>query len=207
MSQLPYFDEAKIRDVLRYADLIPAMAEALKALSSGTVQQPPRTILRLHENGGDSVDEPGWFACMSAVYRDVMGAKLVTFFPGNAGLKRSGRSLPTHMATIYLLDPRTGEPLAVMDGRLITEMRTAAISAVALRTLAAPGVKTLAILGSGVQARSHLEALRLVRSFTTVRVASRTHAHAEAFADEVRRRGDSQLEVVCATSAEDAVRD
>jgi ornithine cyclodeaminase/alanine dehydrogenase-like protein (mu-crystallin family) len=67
--------------------------------------------------------------------------------------------MPTHLATIELLDRATGQPLAIMDGRLITEMRTAAVSAVAVQTLA-PGAKTLGILGSGVQARSHIEALR-----------------------------------------------
>jgi thiomorpholine-carboxylate dehydrogenase len=89
------------------------------------------------------------------------------------------------MATILLFDPETGAPLAVMDGRLITEMRTAAVSAVATKLLAPQDAHVLAVLGSGVQARSHVEALKLVRDFTEIRVWSRTPAHAERFAAEI----------------------
>ena len=101
------------------------------------------------------------------------------------------------MATIFLVDPETGTPLAVMDGRLITEMRTAAVSAVATNLLASPDAKILAILGSGVQARSHAEALRLVRQFEEIRVCSPTREHAERFAKEIGAK---------AMSAEEAVR-
>jgi ornithine cyclodeaminase/alanine dehydrogenase-like protein (mu-crystallin family) len=111
-----------------------------------------------------------------------MAVKTVTFYPGNA---ISG--LPTHLATIELLDRATGEPLAVMDGRLITEMRTAAVSAVAVEALA-PNAKTLGILGSGVQARSHIEALRHVqpafREPGSIRIWSRNPEKAKAIAAE-----------------------
>src|SRR5438094_7246835 len=96
-----------------------------------------------------------------------LGAKLVTFYPQN-------KDMHTHHAMILLFRPETGEPLAVMDGRLITEMRTAAVSAVATKLLAAPDAIVLAILGSGVQARSHPEALRFVRNLHDVRVWCRT---------------------------------
>jgi thiomorpholine-carboxylate dehydrogenase len=102
------------------------------------------------------------------------------------------------MATIFLVDPETGTPLAIMDGRLITEMRTAAVSAAATKLLAPPDSKILAILGSGVQARSHVEALQLVRQFDEIRVWSPTKAHAKRFAEEIGGR---------AVSAEEAVRD
>jgi thiomorpholine-carboxylate dehydrogenase len=102
------------------------------------------------------------------------------------------------MATIFLVDPQTGTPLAIMDGRLITEMRTAAVSAAATKLLASPDAKVLAILGSGVQARSHLEALRLVRQFDEIRVWSPTLEHAKQFAQEIG---------AMAMSAEQAVRD
>jgi ornithine cyclodeaminase/alanine dehydrogenase-like protein (mu-crystallin family) len=102
------------------------------------------------------------------------------------------------MATIFLADPETGAPLAVMDGRLITEMRTAAVSAAATKLLASPDAKILAILGSGVQARSHVEALRLVRRFEEIRVWSPTKTHAERFAKEIGAK---------AMSVEQAVRD
>jgi alanine dehydrogenase len=130
----------------------------------------------------------GFFAAMPA-YAGALGAKLVTFYPGNRGI-------PTHHALILLFRPETGEPLAAMDGRLITEMRTAAVSAVATQLLARPDAETLAILGSGVQAGSHIEALRLVRSFTDIRIWSPRNA--ETFA---RRHGAR-----ASRSAEDAVR-
>ena len=133
----------------------------------------------------------GWFAVMPAVYGGVMGAKMVTFYPGNVALKKH-----THMAMIQLFRSDTGEPLAVMDGRLITEMRTAAVSAVAIDQLARRDAKVLGILGSGVQARSHVQALAGVRKFEEIRVWSRSGENARKFADEVGAR---------VTSAEEAV--
>jgi thiomorpholine-carboxylate dehydrogenase len=130
---------------------------------------------------------------MPALAPDGLGLKAVTFYPSNAV-----RGIPTHMATIFLVDPETGAPLAIMDGRLITEMRTAAVSAAATKLLASPDAKLLAILGSGVQARSHVEALRLVRQFEEIRVWSPTKEHAKQFAKEI---GATPM------SAEEAVRD
>jgi thiomorpholine-carboxylate dehydrogenase len=115
---------------------------------------------------------------MPAYAGDGLGAKLVTFYPGNAGV-------PTHHAIIVLFRPETGEPLAVMDGRLITELRTAAASAVATELLARPDASVLGILGAGVQAGSHLDALRLVRRFREVRVWSPRSAGAFAAAHGV----------------------
>jgi len=109
-----------------------------------------------------------------------MGAKLVAFYPNNAE-----RGLPTHTALVALFQPETGEVLSVMEGGLITEMRTAAVSAVATEALASPDAKVLAVLGSGVQARSHCEALLEVRDFKEIRIWSRTESHAEALAAEV----------------------
>jgi ornithine cyclodeaminase/alanine dehydrogenase-like protein (mu-crystallin family) len=167
-----FLDEEQVRRHLRMADLIPAMEKALIDFSAGKVIQPVRSVI--------TVDPPGGFFGMMPALADGLGIKLVTFYPSNTKL-----GVPTHMATIFLADPSTGAPLAVMDGRLITEMRTAAVSAVATKLLASPGAKVLAILGSGVQARSHVEALRLVRQFDEVRVWSPTAAHAEKFADEI----------------------
>jgi thiomorpholine-carboxylate dehydrogenase len=149
------------------------MEKALIDFSAGRVTQPLRSII--------SVDPPGGFlGLMPALTPDGLGMKAVTFYPSNAE-----RGIPTHMATIFLVDPQTGTPLAIMDGRLITDMRTAAVSAVATRLLASPDAKVLAILGSGVQARSHVEALRLVRSFEQIRVWSPTFEHAKQFAEEI----------------------
>ena len=174
-----------MRQHLRMADLIPAMEKALSDFSAGKVIQPVRSVI--------TVDPPGGFFGMMPALAERLGIKLVTFYPSNAKL-----GVPTHMATIFLADPSTGAPLAVMDGRLITEMRTAAVSAVATKLLASPEARVLAILGSGVQARSHVEALRLVRQFDQVRVWSPTAAHAEKFAEEIGAK---------AMSAEKAARD
>jgi|CZKL01.1.fsa_nt_gi ornithine cyclodeaminase/alanine dehydrogenase-like protein (mu-crystallin family) len=176
-----YITEQDVRAVLTYEALIPTIRQALIDYSAGRVEQPPRMILRA---GNAEGDQNGWFAVMPVVAGDVMGVKTVTFFPGNAEL-----GLHTHLAMIELLSRATGEPLAVMDGRLITEMRTAAVSAVALDTLAPHGARSLGILGSGVQARSHLKALQMVRSaLTDVRIWSRNPASAELLAEEVGAR-------------------
>jgi ornithine cyclodeaminase/alanine dehydrogenase-like protein (mu-crystallin family) len=186
-----YIAEPEVRAVLTYETLIPAIRQALIDFSAGRVQQPPRTILRA---GNAEGDENGWFAVMPVIAGDVMGVKTVTFFPSNAAL-----GVPTHMAVIELLSRATGEPLAVMDGRLITEMRTAAVSAVALDALASDAVRSLGILGSGVQARAHIQALRIVRpSLTEIRIWSRTPAHAARLAAECGARVTTAEEAAAA---------
>jgi thiomorpholine-carboxylate dehydrogenase len=173
IAQPLFLNEEQVRHHLRMADLIPAMEKALIDFSAGKVTQPVRSVIK--------VDPPGGFlGLMPARTPDALGLKAVTFYPSNVN-----RGIPTHMATIFLVDPETGTPLAMLDGRLITEMRTAAVSAVATRVLAAPDSKILAVLGSGVQARSHVEALRLVRHFEEIRVWSPTQEHAREFAQEV----------------------
>ena len=162
-------------------DLIPAMARALADLSAKRAVQPVRTIVPV-------ADHRGFFGIMPA-YNGALGAKIVTFYPENKGIH-------THNGLIVLFRPETGEPIAVMDGRYITEMRTAAVSAVATDLLARHHTDVLAIIGSGVQARSHLEALRIVRHFREVRVWSPRNA--KRFADD---NG-----IALAASAEDAVR-
>jgi len=180
-----FLNEDQVSQHLRMADLIPAMEKALIDFSAGKVTQPVRSVIK--------VDPPGGFlGLMPALTPDGLGLKAVTFYPSN-----TERGIPTHIATIFLVDPQTGAPLAIMDGRLITEMRTAAVSAVATKLLSPADSKILAILGSGVQARSHLEALRLVRQFEEVRVWSPTKEHADKFAIEI---GGTTM------SAEEAVR-
>jgi ornithine cyclodeaminase/alanine dehydrogenase-like protein (mu-crystallin family) len=181
VSGIVVLDEAAVQRLLRYQDLIPAIERALADLSAGRVVQPVRSVLPVAQH-------QGFFGVMPA-FAGALGAKLVTFYPQNVGMH-------THHAVIVLFRPETGEPLAMMDGRLITEMRTAAASAVATQRLARREASVLAILGSGVQAKSHLEALRLVRPFSEVRVWSPRHA--QAFAE---RHG-----VKATASPEDAVR-
>jgi thiomorpholine-carboxylate dehydrogenase len=175
-------DESAVDRLLRMDEVIPAMERALSDFSSGAVVQPVRTMLPVAEHGG-------FLGLMPAYTGSALGTKLVAFYPRNT-------EVPTHHATILLFKPETGEPLATMDGRLITEVRTAAVSAVATEHLARSEASVLAIIGSGVQARSHLEALRLVREFRDVRVWSPLRA--VAFAEEHGIRA--------AASAEEAVR-
>lgn len=180
-----YLDEARVRALLHWDELIGAMERTLAALSAGQVLQPVRNTLTIEEGRR-------YLGVMPAVTQDAMGAKVVSFYPGNAG-----SDVPTHMAMILLFRPDTGEPLAAMDGRLITEMRTAAVSAAVTKRLAAPESHVLALLGSGVQAEAHLAALKQVRSFDEMRVWSKTPAHAERFA---------AAHGATATDAESAVR-
>jgi ornithine cyclodeaminase/alanine dehydrogenase-like protein (mu-crystallin family) len=176
-----YISEHEVRAVLTYDALIPAIRQALIDYSAGLVEQPARTILRA---GNAEGFRNGWFAVMPVIAGDVMGVKTVTFYPGNAEA-----GLHTHMAVIELLRRSTGEPLAVMDGRVITEMRTAAVSAVAAIALASPTASSLGILGSGVQARSHIQALRLARpALKDICIWSRTQANAERLAEETCAR-------------------
>jgi len=179
-----YLNEEHVRKHLRMAELIPAMEKALIEFSAGKVTQPVRSVI--------NVDPPGGFlGLMPALTPDGLGLKAVTFYPSNVE-----RCIPTHMATIFLVDPETGVPLAIMDGRLITQMRTAAVSAAATKLLASRDAKVFAILGSGVQARSHAEALRLVRNFEEIRVWSPTCEHAEHLAKEIGAKSMSAEEAV-----------
>jgi thiomorpholine-carboxylate dehydrogenase len=175
-------DETAVSRLLRLDEVIPLMESALADFSSGKVVQPTRVMVPVAEHGG-------LLGLMPAYTGAALGTKLVAFYPRNT-------DVPTHHATILLFKPETGEPLVTMDGRLITEVRTAAVSAVATQRLARPDASVLAIIGSGVQARSHLEALRLVRDLREVRVWSPRRAPAFAAEHGVR----------AAASAEEAVR-
>ena len=179
-----FLDEETIRPLLRLEDLIPAMERALIDFSAGCVVHPVRSVIPIAQHRG-------FMGLMPAVYGDVMGAKLVNLYPENVS-----RGIPTHQAVIALFNAWTGEPLAMMDGRLITELRTAAVSAVATKLLSAPTARRLAILGSGVQARSHFRALSLVRKFDDVRVWSRNQENARALAEEIGARSMSAEEAV-----------
>jgi ornithine cyclodeaminase/alanine dehydrogenase-like protein (mu-crystallin family) len=177
-------DEDRVRALLRYEDLIPAIECALVDFSAGRVTAPPRQMLEVQPAGG-------FFAPMSAIAPFGMGVKLVSFFPNN-------KDVPTHHAVIALFRAETGEPLAVMDGKLITEMRTAAASAVATKALAREDAAVLAILGTGVQAHAHAIALPHVRDFREIRIWGRSPEKARHLA--------ARLGAVAVASAEDAVR-
>jgi alanine dehydrogenase len=150
-------------------ELLEALAGAFRGLSAGRASVPPRIAARA---------ELGMLGAMPVYLPGVaLGAKLVTVFPGN-----HARVLPSHQGLIVLFGEEDGTPAAVMDGRHITAVRTGAAAAVAAGALARADARVLAILGAGVQGRSHLEALPRVRDFRDIRVASRTPAHAAALA-------------------------
>ncbi|MBV8148336.1 MAG: NAD(P)-binding domain-containing protein [Candidatus Eremiobacteraeota bacterium] len=178
-------DETAVREALRWDALIAAMERALTEYSLGHTIHPVRSILTVEEG-------KRFLGVMPAVFGEIMGAKLVSFYPAN-----EGTDFHTHQATILLLNARTGEPLAAIDGRLITEMRTAAVSAAVTKHLMPEPSRVLAVLGSGVQAQSHVEALSQVARFDEIRVWSRTLEHAQTFA---RRH------TAIVTDAESAVR-
>jgi alanine dehydrogenase len=194
MVHFTLLTEEHVRSVLPMTDLIACMESAFGRYSSGGVQQPVRTVLTVGPRRH-------WWGLMPAYVSQppVMGAKIVTVFDTN-----TQRGLHTHQAMIVLLDPDTGALQALMDGRYITEARTGAVSAVSARHLARPDASTLAIIGSGVQARSHLEALKEVRQLRRVRVWSPTRTSRERFVAEMQSRAGARLEA--AETAEEAVR-
>ena len=164
--------EADIKAVLTMEDLVDEMAAALQRFSARQVEQPVRTVIMAGESDG-------YFGTMPALVRGdqaAMGAKLVTVFGSNAG-----RGLPSHLASILLMNPETGALIALVDGRYITEARTAAVSAVSSKLLARPTLKSLAIIGSGVQAQSHFEALSKVHTLRQISIWSPQKASRDRF--------------------------
>jgi alanine dehydrogenase len=181
-----FIDETAVRARLRMPDLIDAMERALVEFSAGRVRQPVRTVIEFGQGSSFFGLMPSYAPSLPA-----LGAKLVTVCAENAA-----HGLDTHQAVIVMLDPVTGVAQAILDGRYITEVRTAAVSAVSARRLARSDARVLGILGSGVQARSHVEALRLVREFREVRVWSPTAQRLRQFADETGARAMESAEAV-----------
>jgi len=179
-----FIDEATIAGVLTMRELIPAMRQTMIDFSRGLIDQPSRRMSAVRAHGG-------FFGSMPAASSQAVGAKLVTFYPDNPE-----KNLPAVMATIVLFKPETGEPLATLDGRLITELRTAAVTAAFIDTIAAPDVKSLAILGAGAQGRRHIEALSCVRQFEDIRIWNRTPQRAEQLAANVGGKAMSREEAV-----------
>jgi ornithine cyclodeaminase/alanine dehydrogenase-like protein (mu-crystallin family) len=181
--------EDEVRRRLDLDALIPAMEQALAAFSTGGVNQPVRTVM--------DISGRGFYAAMPAHMPDldIVGTKLVAVFPDNAALGD-----PTHLATIVLNSARTGEPLAIMDGRYITEVRTAAVSAVSVRYLARKDAQSLGMIGSGVQARSHVEMFRRLRPWARIGAWSPNRANLERFSDECGVDACSSAEEVARNS-------
>ena len=185
--------DSDVRTLLNSDALIDLMQSALVAFSSGEVVNPLRTVLYA---GSDSAYVGIMPAFLPAGH--ALGTKLVTAFSQN-----KLRGLPSHFATIVLLDATTGALRGIVDGRYITEMRTAAVSAVSCRWLPARPIRRLGVLGAGVQARGHIELLDRAFALDEVRVWSRG-AGRDQLAVNCRHL---RARVVAASAAEDAVRD
>jgi alanine dehydrogenase len=155
--------------------LVDVVAAAMAEVSAGSGSFPQRTAADVAEVGGALIAMPAYLAGAGA-----LAAKLVAMFPGNAAL-----GLPTHRAIIAVFDPATGAPQAVMDGEVVTAMRTAACSALSARLLAREDASVLAVLGTGVQARSHADAVKRVRPIREVRIAGRDPDRVRALAGEL----------------------
>jgi ornithine cyclodeaminase/alanine dehydrogenase-like protein (mu-crystallin family) len=185
---------SEVRELLPVSECIDLMAQALIDVTNGDVWHPLRTVMR-------PPDEASLMGMMSA-HRSApapgYGIKVVCIFPGNRA-----RGLESHFGTVSLFDGETGAPRAIVDAGAVTAIRTAAVSAVATRELARHDADRLAVLGAGIQARAHLEALAQVRPFSSARVWGRTEAHARSVAKEV----NVSFPVEVASSAREAVAD
>jgi ornithine cyclodeaminase len=164
---------SQIEALLDTDTLIDALATAMAELSAGRVSAPERVAALVPEHDGLLAAMPGYVPSAGALV-----SKLVTLFPHNV-------DAPTHQAVIMAFDPATGSPTALLDGTAITALRTAAGSALSARLLAREDASVLAILGTGVQARSHALAMRRVRDIKEIRVAGRSFEKASALALEL----------------------
>lgn len=200
LESLPFVGEAEIEAALTWTPLIDAMEGAMIAFSAGQVAQPVRQMVPVP--GHDAI-----IAAMPAV-GEAMAVKVVTLYHSNAGTE-----IPTHQAVILLFDKSNGSPVAVLDGRLITEMRTAAGSAAAARKLAAKDPQVITIMGSGVQARAHVQALAAVRSCNELRLWARNENHGRPLAEELGATFCADMEqavrdadiIACTTSATEPI--
>lgn len=182
-----------VESLLDPLELIDAVAAAMADLSAGSASMPNRIGALVPEREGLLAAMPGYVPSAGA-----LTVKLVSLFPRNAG-----GPLPTHQALVAAFDPETGEPVAVLDGTAITALRTGAASALSTRLLARPDARVLAIVGTGVQARSHARTVPLVREFEELRVAGRRQEEAERLAGELRGEG---LPARACGSYEEAIR-
>ena len=184
--------QAEVEELLDMDALIDALGAALADLSAGRASVPDRIAAHVDEREAFLAAMPGYTPSAGA-----LACKLVTLFPRNAGTP-----LPTHQAVIAVFDPHDGRPTALLDGTAITAIRTGATSALATRLLAREDAATIAILGTGVQARSHARAVTRVRPFRELRVAGRSPAKASALAEELA--GELDLTVRVSESWEEA---
>jgi len=188
-------NQAEVARLLPMGECITVMEEALAALARGEALVPLRQVVMLPNGLGALAAMPAYAEPLKAI-----GVKVITVFPGNRGT-----GFDSHQGAVLLFEVGHGSLKAIVDASEVTAIRTAAVSAVATRLLAREGAGDLAILGSGVQARTHLEAMLIIRAIKRVRVWSPTPEHAKAFAErESRRHG---VEIRPMGSARGAVSD
>jgi alanine dehydrogenase len=186
-------NQREVPELLPMAECIDVMAEALAALTRGDSVMPLRGMARLPDQGGLLAWMPSLLPADG-----VMGIKVISVFPGNEGTE-----LESHQGAVLLFEAERGRLLAIVDASEVTAIRTAAVSGLATRLLARDDADDLAILGSGTQARTNLEAMVAVRNVSRVRVWSRNPEHAASFADrEARRHG---ISVEASPTAQEAV--
>jgi ornithine cyclodeaminase/alanine dehydrogenase-like protein (mu-crystallin family) len=187
-------NHAEVEELLPVRECIPVMTEALADLARGNVFQPLRMIVMPPGAEGDMALMPSYRSGEHAAY----GVKTVCFFPGNPA-----KGLDSHQGSVMLFSAETGELLALMNASAITAIRTAAVSGVATQLLAREDASDLAIIGSGVQARAHIEAMACVRPIKRARVASARFANSRRFAEELGPRYEFPIDAV--ESVESAV--
>ncbi|HEV3460598.1 MAG TPA: ornithine cyclodeaminase family protein [Candidatus Dormibacteraeota bacterium] len=189
----------QVAQLMPMPECIKVMRDALAALARGEALVPLRTVMRVPGVSGFLGLMPGYISPREG-REGALGLKAVSVFPGNAS-----RGIDTHQGAVLLFEADTGRLSALLDGAAITAIRTAAVSGVATDVLARPDASELAVLGAGVQARTHIEAIAAVRPLRRVRIWSRNPEHAAALASELRRRFGFPIEA--APSAEAAVRE
>jgi ornithine cyclodeaminase len=183
-------NEPGVYELLTMSACIPLMHDALSSLSKGDVVMPLRSLVRMPDGSGLLGLMPGYLGNPQS-----FGLKVVSVMPGN-----HGTPYDSHQGVVMLFGIAHGEPLAILDATAITAIRTAAASAAATRALARADAGDLALIGSGTQARTHLEAMQCVRPLRRVRVWSRNRANAERFAREEGAHRGVTIEV-CASAA------
>lgn len=185
---------SEVEQLLPMPECITVMEDALSALARGEMHQPLRMIVQPPGAAGVIAMMPAYRSGADSVF----GLKAICVFPGNAAVGKDA-----HQGGVLLFSGETGEPLAMMNASAITEIRTAAVSALATRVLAREDAGDLAIIGAGVQARSHLAAISCVRQLKRARIVSKRPVNAQRLAAEMQGRFDFPISAV--ESAEAAV--
>lgn len=179
-------NQSEVKQLLPMAECMEVMVEALKTLARGQALLPLRPVMWLPEKVGALAMMPAYLGDLQ-----IMGLKIVSVFPGNRGTE-----FDSHMGAVMIFETNHGQPLALMDATEITAIRTAAVSGVATRLLARDRAGDLAVLGSGTQARTHLEAMLHCRTLRRVRVWSRNPDNGRRFAERESRRHNLPVELM-----------